>query len=59
MMSEIEKGNLDKIVIMSNPIAVRGAAKLGFYPGDKDTKLLDSQIGNFLNTKLGGNLIVE
>ena len=38
---------------------MRGAAKLGFYPGDKDEKLLDSQIGNFLAAKFGGMDQVE
>jgi len=38
---------------MCNPVATRGAAKLGFYPGDKNDKLLDSEIGNFLSFKLG------
>ena len=55
----LEKGKIDKIVIFANPVAVRGAAKLGFYPGSKDDKLLDSQIGNFLVSKLGGIIEVE
>ena len=38
---------------------MRGAAKLGFYPGDKDEKLLDSQIGNFLAAKFSGMDQVE
>lgn len=49
----LEKGKIDKIVIFCNTVAVDGAAKLGFYPGSKDEKLLDSQIGNFLSSKLG------
>lgn len=55
----LEKGNIDKIIIFCNTIATKNAAKLGFYPGSKDEKLLDSQIGNFLASKLGSKLIVE
>ena len=59
LMSQLEHGKIDRIVIFANPVPVRGAAKLGFYPGDKDQKLLDSQIGNFLATKLGSITEVE
>ena len=55
----LEKGKIDKIIIFCNPVAVKNAAKLGFYPGSKDAKLLDSQIGNFLASKLGSKLVVE
>jgi predicted ribonuclease YlaK len=55
----LEKGKIDKIIIFCNTIATKNAAKLGFYPGSKDEKLLDSQIGNFLASKLGSKLIVE
>jgi len=55
----LEKGIIDKIIIFCNPVAVRGAAKLGYYPGTRDSKLLDSQIGNFLSAKFGDKLIVE
>lgn len=59
LFSQLEKGKLDKIIIFCNTVAVRGAAKLGFYPGSKDDKLLDSQIGNFLASKLGDICEVE
>lgn len=55
----LEKGKIDKIVIFCNTVATKNAAKLGFYPGSKDEKLLDSQIGNFLSSKLGGKMAVE
>jgi predicted ribonuclease YlaK len=40
-------------------VATKGAAKLGFYPGSRTEKLLDSQIGNFLTSKLGHRMAVE
>lgn len=33
--------------------------RLTVYPGTKDEKLLDSQIGNFLTSKIGGRIEVE
>lgn len=59
LFSLLEKHKIDKIIIFCNTIAVKGAARLGFYPGDKDEKLLDSQIGNLLNSKIGDKIEVE
>ena len=54
LMSKMEHGELDKIVIFCNTVATANSAKLGYYPGDKNSKLLDSQIGNLLISKFGG-----
>ena len=59
LMSEIERGRLDKIVIFCNTVATANSAKLGFYPGSRLEKLLDSQIGNFLVGKFGGMVGVQ
>jgi predicted ribonuclease YlaK len=59
LFEKLEGGEIDKIIIFCNPVVTRGAAKLGFYPGDKNDKLLDSQIGNFLIGKLGSITEVE
>ena len=59
LMSLLDKGKIDKIIILCNTVPVRGAAKLGFYPGSRDEKLLDSQIGNFLASKFGSITEVE
>ena len=40
-------------------MATKNSARLGFYPGSRDEKLLDSQIGNFLSSKLGSKIVVE
>ena len=55
----LEKGEIDRIIIFCNTIATAGSAKLGYYPGDRTEKLLDSQIGNFLISKLGAREEVE
>ena len=59
LFSKLQKHEIDKIYIFCNPVATRDSAKLGFYPGDKNSKLLDSQIGNFLDGKIGDRTEVE
>ena len=59
LFEQLEKRKIDKIIVFCNTIAAQGAAKLGYYPGDKNDKLLDSQIGNMLSSKLGDRIEVE
>lgn len=59
MFSLLEQQKIDKIIIFCNTVATKGSAKLGFYPGSRTEKLLDSQIGNFLISKLGDRIAVE
>lgn len=59
LFSQLERHIIDRIYIFCNPVATKDAAKLGFYPGDKNMKLLDSQVGNFLVGKLGDYTAVE
>ena len=59
LFHKLEKGEIDKIVIFCNTVATKNSAKLGFYPGSRDEKLLDSQIGNLLVSKIGSRIEVE
>ena len=59
MFQQLEKGEIDKIIVFCNTVATKGSAKLGFYPGSRTEKLLDSQIGNLLSSKLGDRIMVE
>lgn len=59
LMDRLERSIIDKIIIFCNTVATAGAAKLGFYPGSRDEKLMDSQIGNFLGSKFGGKTAAE
>jgi PhoH-like ATPase len=58
-ISMIEKGTYDKLIIFVNNLPTRNAVKIGFLPGSKDEKLLDSQIGHMLGCKFGDKLIIE
>ncbi len=55
----LEKGAIDRIVVFCNPVVARNAAKLGFYPGTVTEKLLATQVGAVLSSKLGGRACVE
>ena len=55
----LERRQIDKIIIFCNTVATKDSAKLGYYPGSREEKLLDSQIGNFLSSKLNGKENVE
>ena len=59
MLHQLERGKIDKIIVFCNTVATKNSAKLGYYPGTRDEKLLDSQIGNLLISKLGGRMIVD
>ena len=59
LFDQLEHGKIDKIIVFCNTVATKDSAKLGFYPGTKDEKLLDSQIGNLLISKVGGRIEVE
>jgi predicted ribonuclease YlaK len=56
LFKALEENKIDKIIIFCNTVATAGSAKLGFYPGSRTEKLLDSQIGNFLISKIGDRI---
>lgn len=55
----MEKHKIDKILVFCNTVATMNSARLGFLPGTKDEKLMDSQIGNMLASKLGDRMMVQ
>jgi predicted ribonuclease YlaK len=59
LFQQLEKKKIDRIIIFCNTVATMGSAKLGYYPGTRDEKLLDSQIGNFLSSKIGDPIAVR
>lgn len=50
---QLEKGKINRIICVVNPVPVRGAQEIGFYKGNKNEKLLQSGIGNILTSKIG------
>lgn len=59
LMWLLEKRKIEKIIVFCNTVATANSAKLGYYPGTKDEKLIDSSIGNMLSAKLGDTFGLE
>lgn len=59
LLQQLDKNRIDKIIVFCNTVATKDSAKLGFYPGTRNEKLLDSQIGNLLSSKLGSRFELE
>lgn len=59
LFSLLDHGKIDKIIVFCNTVAAKNSAKLGYLPGTREEKLLDSQIGNLLVSKIGGRIEVE
>lgn len=59
LFSMLEKNKIKKIVMFCNTPKTLNSVGLGYYPGDKNMKLLDSSVGNMLSAKLGGHFAVE
>lgn len=59
LMWLLEKRKIEKIIVFCNTVATVNSAKLGYYPGTKDEKLIDSSIGNMLSAKLGDSFGLE
>ena len=59
LFSQLEKGKIDRIIVFCNPVVAKNAAKLGYYPGTPFEKLMGSQVGAVLSSKLGDQTEVE
>lgn len=59
MMSLVESGKYDRIVIMFNPTKAKGASDMGFYTGDATEKAMQNSIGSILTTKFGDKFAVD
>lgn len=53
LFDQLQKHKLDRIILFCNPAGARNAVKLGFYPGTAREKILSTQIGNILVSKIG------
>lgn len=59
LFSLLEKGKIDKIIVFCNTVPTLHSAKIGFLPGTRDEKLLESSTGNMLSAKLGDSYRVQ
>lgn len=59
IMSLIESGKYERVVILFNPTSTRGASKMGYYAGDMIEKAMASGIGNMLTSKFGDRYAID
>ena len=59
LLKMLEAGKIDRIIVFCNTVSTKNAARLGFLPGTRDEKLMESSIGVMLAAKLGGEYVVE
>ena len=52
-LNQIESGRFNKLICFVNPLPVANSSKLGFYPGTRDEKVLESSAGAILGSKMG------
>lgn len=59
IMQSIQNGKIGKAVIIYNSVPLKYNKEQGFYPGDRNQKLLQSSLGGILSSKFGDMTIVE
>lgn len=59
IMQALQNNRIDKVVVAHNPVILAHAKSLGFYPGTRSQKLLETSIGGILSSKLGDPMMVE
>jgi len=59
IMHNIQTGKINKAVIVFNSVPLKNNKSQGFYPGDRNQKLLQSSLGGILSSKFGDMTIVE
>ena len=59
IMQNLQNGKINKCVVIFNSVPLRNNQSLGFYPGDRNQKLLQSSLGGILSSKLGDMTMVE
>lgn len=59
IMQALQNNKIDSVVVAHNPIPLAHGKSLGFYPGTRTQKLLETSIGGILSSKLGDPMIVE
>ena len=59
LFDQLQKHKIDRIILFCNPVGAKNAAKLGYYPGTMIEKILSTQIGNILISKIGDISEVE
>ena len=58
-MSQIEKDIYNKLIIVTNALNAKNSAKIGFLPGTRVEKLMQSSVGSMLLGKFGDKCEID
>lgn len=59
IMQSIQRQEIDKCVIIFNSVPLKNSQMQGYYPGDRNQKLLATSLGGILSSKFGAMSEVE
>lgn len=59
VMQQIQTNKINKCVIIFNSVPLKNNKELGFYPGNRNEKLLSSSLGGILISKFGDITAIE
>ena len=59
IMQSIQNREIDKCVIIFNSVPLKNSQMQGYYPGDRNQKLLSTSLGGILSSKFGDMSAVE
>lgn len=58
-MQQLESNNILRVNIFINPVSAKGTVDLGAYPGTRDEKLLNKNLGSMLIGKLKSRSVIH
>ena len=59
IMQSIQTQKINKCVVIFNSVPLKNSQVQGYYPGDRDDKLLSTSLGGILSSKLGSMDMVK
>lgn len=59
VLQQLQNNKISNCTIVNSPLPLFGVKSLGYYPGDRTSKLLEGSIGGILSSKLGDPMMVE
>jgi predicted ribonuclease YlaK len=59
IMQSIQTQKINKCVVIYNSVSLKNSQAQGYYPGDRNQKLLQTSLGGILSSKFGSMAMVE
>ena len=59
IMQSLQGSKIDRFIVCHNPCVSKGTSNLGYYPGDRNMKILSSSLGGILASKFGDTIMID